>query len=130
MEGMRHCSDTGAPPDTQAGHERYSALQDFALGLARQMHLSLVLYLQRAGTSAPPQLFLKLGGPEQGWHVACGTLEEAARQLHALGMHYWATRRRQAPSARRGIDAGATGRPARWAGIDERGWERYAYDRS
>jgi hypothetical protein len=94
MEWRLPCTGTGRYPDAPAVHARYRTLQDFARGLAGQMHCSLVLSLLEHVAGGPPLLSLALGGSEQGWHVACGTAEEVAHQLHALGMHYWATRRR------------------------------------
>jgi hypothetical protein len=128
MEGMAHGIKTGAQPGAQAVHERYSALQDFALGLARQMHLSLVLHLQWSGAGAPPLLSLALGGPEQGWHVACGTAEEVAHQLHALGMHHWATWRRHRRQRRAERPRGDDEEGSNVGGIDETGRERYTHD--
>jgi hypothetical protein len=90
-----HLIGTLVHPDAHPDHERSTALQDFALRLARQMHLSLVLHLQGNGAGAPPLLSFALRGQEQGWHVCRGIAEKVAHQLHTLGMSYWATQRRQ-----------------------------------
>jgi hypothetical protein len=95
MGGREHGINTEGHPGAQGVYARDRALQDFALCLARQMRLSLVLSLLENGAGVPSLVSLALGCPEQGWHVSYGTLEEVAHQLHTLGMSYWAEQRRQ-----------------------------------
>jgi hypothetical protein len=102
MAWMEQGNGREAPPGAQAVHTRYRTPQDFALGLACQMHRSLVLSLLENGPGAPPLLTLALGDPARGWHVCCGTIEEIAHKLHTLGMHDWATRRRQSRQRKQG----------------------------
>ena len=82
--------DPGVPH--QIPH-RWHAIEDFATDLARAMQREIVI-VWGVEDSEPTHLLL-LETTDGTWEAAYYTVDDLAHRMHALGMHYWATQRRQ-----------------------------------
>jgi hypothetical protein len=93
------------PWDTDMSHtiyDRWDTIQDFATHLAQAMQQEIIIVW---GVDAPqPTHLLVLETADGTWQAAYYTVEDLAHRLHTLGMHYWATQRRQYRQCQKGRD--------------------------